>query len=227
MTWFMAGSAAVSIGTSYLSASSAASSAAKAAGAQSRAEGEAIAKERLNTTVRNAYSTSFAQMQLALQKKQASSQAAGIRAQALAAHGDADVAAASTASIGASVQAVTADIDMRSQAALDMTSDAYEMAMVNYNNDLDMMVLNTEQSAPNVRPVQYTGPSAGQMLGSAVLGGVASFLGSYATRQMSLGLGSPTAASNVASTVNTMNIGYNPSPSLALGNTSSFFNTRF
>ena len=75
MTWFMAGAAALSVGTSYLSAQSAASSQAKAAGAASRAEGEAIAKERLNATIRNSYSTALAQVNLALKKRQLGTQA--------------------------------------------------------------------------------------------------------------------------------------------------------
>lgn len=226
MTWFMAGSAALTATTSLISANSSAKAGAKAAGTQSRAEGEAIAKERLNTTVRNAYSTAFSQMQLGLQRKQMSQQVGDIRAATLAAQGDARVAAASTGGIGASISAISSDIAMKSQAAVDMTTDAFENAMVNYNNDLNMMVLNTEQSAPTVRPVQYTGPSGGEMLGSAIMGGVMSFASGYASRKMSLGLGQPSpAASNVGTQINRMSLGYNPST--PLGTTSSFFNTRF
>lgn len=228
MTWFLAGSAALTIGTQALSASSAAKAGARDASRASAAEGEAISKERLNTTIRNSYGTAFAQMQLGLRKKQLAEQGAGISAATLAAKGNAEVGIASTGSIGASTQAVLSDIDMKSQAALDMTTDAFENAVDNYNTDLNMMVLNTAQSAPQARKVEYTGPSGSEMLGSAVLAGAAQFASGYASRKMSLGAGTPTpAASNVSSTLNTMNLGYNPSPSMALGNTSRFFNTRF
>ena len=188
MSWFIAG-AVTSVGTSYLSAYSAASSQAKAAGAASRAEGEAIAKERLNATIRNSYSTALAQMNLGLKKRQLSTQAADIRAATLAAKGDATLAAAATGSIGASTNAVVSDIEQKSQAALDQTTDAFENAVENYNNELQMMVINTDQSAPTVRPVEYHGPSSGEMLGMSLLQGLGSFASNYAMKKMSLGLG--------------------------------------
>ena len=210
MTWFIAGTVA-GIGTSYLSAHSAASSQAKAAGAASRAEGEAIAKERLNATIRNSYSTALAQMNLGLKKRQLSTQAADIRAATLAAKGDATLATAATGSIGASTNAVVSDIEQKSQAALDQTTDAFENAVENYNNELQMMVINTDQSAPTVRPVEYHGPSSGEMLGMATLQGLSSFASSYAMRKMSLGLGAKAATPQVSSSAGLYSLGTGPS----------------
>ena len=206
MAWFIAG-AALSVGTSYLSAQSAANSQAKAAGAASRAEGEAIAKERLNATIRNSYSTALSQMNLGLKKKQLSQQAGDIRAATLAAKGDATLAAAATGSIGASTNAVVSDIEQKSQAALDQTTDAFENAVENYNMDLQMMVINTEQSAPTVRPVEYHGPSSGEMLGMAVMQGLGSFASNYAMRKMSLGLGEKAATPQVSSNASMYSLG--------------------
>ena len=203
MTWFMAGAAAVSTATSLYSAQSAANSQARAAGAASRAEGEAIARERLNATIRNSYTTALAQMNLALKKKQLSQQAGDIRAATLAAKGDATLAAAATGSIGASTNAVVSDIEQKSQAALDQTTDAFENAVENYNMDLQMMVINTDQSAPNVRPVEYYGPSGGEMLGMSLVQGLGSFASNYALHKMSLGLGSTPSGTNVGSSSGT------------------------
>lgn len=189
MTWSAAAAAAIAVGTSYISAQSSARSQAKAAGAASRAEGEAIAKERLNATIRNSYSTALAQMNLSLKKRQLSTQAADIRAATLAAKGDATLATAATGSIGASTNAVVSDIEQKSQAALDQTTDAFENAVENYNNELQMMVINTDQSTPTVRPVEYNGPSSGEMLGMSLLQGLGSFASNYAMKKMSLGLG--------------------------------------
>lgn len=191
MTWFMAGAAAFTTVTSMYSANSAASASARAAGAQSRAEGEAVAKERLNATIRNSYNTALAQMNLGLKKKQLSQQATDIRAATLAAKGDATLAAAATGSIGASTNAVISDIEQKSQAALDQTTDAFENAVENYNMELQMMVINTDQTAPTVRPVEYHGQSRGEMLGAALMQGLGSFASNYAMRKMSLGLGEP------------------------------------
>lgn len=207
MTWFMAGAAALSVGTSYLSAHSAASAQAKAAGAASRAEGEAIAKERLNATIRNSYSTALAQMNLGLKKRQLSTQAADIRAATLAAKGDATLATAATGSIGASTNAVVSDIEQKSQAALDQTTDAFENAVENYNNELQMMVINTDQSAPTVRPVEYHGPSSGEMLGMSLLQGLGSFASNYAMRTMSLGLGAKAETPQVSSSAGLYSFG--------------------
>lgn len=207
MTWFMAGAAAVTTVTSLYSAQSAANSQARAAGAASRAEGEAIAKERLNATIRNSYNTALAQMNLGLKKKQLSQQATDIRAATLAAKGDATLAAAATGSIGASTNAVVSDIEQKSQAALDQTTDAFENAVENYNMDLQMMVINTDQSAPNVRPVEYRGPSGGEMLGVALMQGLGSFASNYAMRKMSLGLGSKPATPQVSSNAGLYSLG--------------------
>ena len=224
MTWWAAG--AVVVGSLY-SSNQAGKSAARDASRASAAEGVAITKERLNTTIRNSYATSAAQMQLAMRKRQLAQQGADISAATLAAKGDAKLATASTGSIGASTQAIVSDIEMKSGQALDMTTDAYENAVENYNSDLNMMVINVDQTAPSPTKYEYNGPSSGQMIGSALIAGAVSFAGSYASKKMSLGLGSAPVASSNVSTMNTVRMGYNPSAANSLGNTSSFFNTRF
>lgn len=189
MTWGFAGAAAISATMSMVGAQSSANASARAAGAQSRAEGEAVAKERLNTTVRNAYNTSFAQMQLAQKKQQLAQQGADISAASLAAHGSADAVNAATGSVGASTQAVSADISQKVQSALDTTTASAQDAMQNYNRELDMMVINTDQTTPNVPRYEYTGPSGGEMLGLGLAQGLATFASGYAMRKMQLGLG--------------------------------------
>lgn len=193
MTWFAAGAA---VATTLYSVRSAAKSSAQAAGSQSRAEGEAIAKDRLNATIRNSYQTAAAQLQLGLKKRQLAQQGADIRAASLAARGNADLVTAATGSIGASTNAVVSDIDQKTQAALDATRDSFENTLENYNQELAMMVVNTDQSSPTPRQVEYNGPSSAQMLGGALLTGAGSFASNYAMRKMSLGVGS---SANVAS----------------------------
>lgn len=199
MTWFAAGAAAVSLATSAYSANASAKSGARAAGAQSKAEGEAVQAERLNYTIRNSYNTALSQMQLGLKKKQLSQQMGAISAAKLMVKGDANAVAAATGSIGASTQAVTSDIDMKAQAAIDMTTDAFESAIEEHNMSLQMMVLNTEGTAHKMSELQYTGPSGSEMLGMAAASSVSQFAGNYASRKMSLGLGTPNTPSQSAS----------------------------
>lgn len=189
MTWFAAGAAAVAAVSSIASAQSAKNSGIKSANSASAAEGAAIVKERLNKTIQNSYSTAFQQMQLGLKKKQLAEQGAQISAAELAAKGDASLVDAATGSIGATTEHVVADIDQKAQAAQDQTQDAFENAVENYNIELQNMVLNTDQSAPTVRQIQYNGPSSGQIIGAGVATGLSSFASSYATRRMSLGPG--------------------------------------
>lgn len=189
MTWFAAGAVALGAVGTIASGSAAARAGVRAAGSASRAEGEAITKERINQTMRNSYSTALGQMQLALKKRQYAQQGHEISAARLTAKGDADANAAASGSIGASVNAVSEDINMKAQSALDMTTDQFENDVQNFNRDLDVTVLNTSESAPSVREVSYTGPSIGQLVGGAVLGAAVQFAGQYASRQMKLGLG--------------------------------------
>ena len=199
MTWVLAAAAAISATTAYVSSASAASASAKAAGRASRAEGEAIVRERLNKTVSNSYSTAFAQMQLSLQKRQLAQQKADVSAAALAAKGAVQTEVAASGSIGASVQAVASDIEQKAAQAADGLSAEFENALLNYNNELEMMVLNTDQSTPQIRKAYYDGPSAGQMLGAAALSGLAQFASGYALRRMNLGLGTPAGQPSVPS----------------------------
>lgn len=191
MTWFMAGAAALTIGATYMSGQSAKSSAIKGLNATSKAEGEAVVRDRLNTTIRNSYSTAFSQMQLGLKKRQLAQQGADISAASLAANGDIDAVNAATSSIGSTTQVISSDVAQKVELAQDQNRDQFENEVDNYNRELDMMVLNTDQSAPMVRQAEYTGPSNGQILGGALMAGLASFGSSYAMRKASLGLGTP------------------------------------
>lgn len=152
-------------------------------------EGEAVVKERLNTTIRNSYNTALSQAQLALRKQQLAQAGADTGAAALGVRGDADAMNAASGSIGGSTQAISADIQMKADAAQSRIDAELENAITNYNAELDMMALNTKLSESNVRPVQYTGPSTGEMLGTAAFVAAGSFASNYAMRQMSLGLG--------------------------------------
>lgn len=190
MTWFAAGAAAVGTLTTIAGGMSQARQGIRNANAVSRAEGEAITKERLNTTIRNSYQAAFGQMQLALQKRQLSQQRADLGAASLMAKGEAEVAAAATGSVGASTDAVALDIQQKVDQAQQTADAAFENAIENYNNDLQLMVLNTELSAQEARPVTYEGPSTGQIVAGGIIGGLTSFASSYASRRMQLGLGS-------------------------------------
>lgn len=221
MSWGLA-SAAVLAGTTYMSGQSAKSSAIRNLNATSKAEGEAVVKERLNYTISNSYRTAMAQMQLSLQKRQLAQQGSDIRAATLAAQGNQDVLTGATGSIGASVSAVSSDIRMKSEQALAQTDAAYEQAVENYNTDLQMMVINTEQSEQTIRKPEYLGPSNGEILGGALMAGLTSYASSYALNSAKLGLGAkaPTNVPSVSGTQFSGPLGsglYNPPNIFSIG----------
>lgn len=201
MTMWMAGAAiAVGTATTLYSQNSAQNSAIKNGNAISKANGAAIVKERMNMNIRNSYETAISQMNLSLTKRRLAQQGGAVSAAGLAAHGDADIAAASTGSIGASVQAVQSDIQNKVDAATEETNAAYELAVQNYNTDLDMMVLNTAQSEPTMQKTKDNTQSTGSMVGVGLLSGIGQFASQYASQRMKLGLGQ-SPVSSVPSTI--------------------------
>jgi len=189
MSWFMAGAATLTAASSLYSMNSSANASAKAMGRQSMAEAKAIEAERLNGNIRNSYATAFSQMQLALKKRQLTQQSAGVTEAALQAQADVDTLNAATGTVGASAQAVSADIEMRAAEAQYAIQDSMESAVEQHSLDLQMMVLNTEQSKPQVREYRYDGPSMGEMFATAAIQGAAQFVSGYGMRQLQLGLG--------------------------------------
>lgn len=194
MTWAAtAAVAAITTASTYMQGQSQKATGIRNANNASRAEGEAISKERLNKMVANSYSTAFASMQLALRKRQQTQMKADVSAARLAALGDAAAVNAATGSIGATTEAVAADIEQKADQAVQQVEAQYEMDAMNFNNQLDMMVLNTDQSAPNVRENVYVGPSSGEIMFGSVMAGLSQFASTYAMRKMSLGLGTPSS----------------------------------
>ena len=181
--------AALAAGSTFLSGMAAKNSAMKQMAQEAQWESEQIQRQSLNTMIRNAYNAAFLQMQLGQQKMQRAQYGADIRTAGLAQAGQARLAAASTGSIGASVDSILSDIQMRTDAALAANQDAYEKAIEQYNYELAMQTLNTEQSAPAMRQYKYTGPSTAGLLTQSLFAGVMQAGGTYLMNRMQLGLG--------------------------------------
>ena len=198
MAW-SAAAMAVSVAGSMAASSSAANSQMKSASNNSRDYNMSLEKQYLHSIVRNSYKTGLLNVQLGLQKKKAAQEGYDQTVQARAAMGNASAQAAATGSVGASVDAVQNDIDMKLGEAQAVSADNYEQLLDNYNAELAMGKINATSEVLSSDPmkVSYEGPSTGQMFGGALLQGAASFIGGYARNQMQLGLGAaPKVASN-------------------------------
>lgn len=206
MTWFAAGAAAVAVAGTLYSSHQSAKAATKQASEADAAQGAAVVKERLNKTISNSYATAFDQMRLSLQKRQEAQQGADISAAALAAHGSATLGNAATSTIGQTTQQITSDIDQKVTAAQDRVQANWQNAQENYNNELDMMRINTAQTTPTLTKYDYMGPNDGQQFMGALFSGAATFASSYAGARMKLGPGS--TPSSVGSTQVSLNNQY-------------------
>lgn len=155
---------------------------------QQVADSKEIVRDRLQTSIRNAYATALGQVQLALNKKQTAQQMSSVRGGGVSALGDASLLSAYSGTMGASVDAVSSDIMQRSNEALTQLQENYDASLQDYNRSLDAMVMNTELSTPQQREYKYMGPSTMDNLVSSIIGAGASFAGNYANQKMKMDL---------------------------------------
>lgn len=153
MVWWMAAAFAASAATSILGSRKQAKQAQAAEDWQNRSNAEAeskqIIKDRLATSVRNAYATAARASALAVQKQQLANGQANTRASALAATGTARANNAATGTEGASAQAVATDIQMKMQADIDQQNLNYSQAVDDTNQELETQLMNTRIGAPD------------------------------------------------------------------------------
>ena len=184
----MLGMMAVQAGLSFLGGQSAKAQAKAQLRTQQIADSKEIVRDRLQTSIRNAYATALGQVQLALNKKQTAQQMSSVRAGGVSALGDASLMSAYSGTMGASVDAVASDITQRSNEALTQLQENYDASLQDYNRSLDAMVMNTELSKPEQKEYKYMGPSTTDNLLSSITGTAMSFAGNYANQKMKLGL---------------------------------------
>ena len=182
---------AVSVAGSMYASSSAASGQMKSASSSAKEYNISLEKQYLHSIVRNSYQSGLLNVQLGLQKKKAAQEGFDQTVQAKAVLGQAVASSAATGTVGASVDAVQNDIEMKLGEAQAVSADNYEQMLDNYNSELMLNKINatSETIAQNPAKVNYSGPSMGSMLGSALLSGMAQGFGVMAKDNMKLGLG--------------------------------------
>ena len=205
MAWVAVGTAVVGAAASMYSGSQAASNSAKQASAMSNAENDAIAKQNMSQMVRNSYRTGMLNMQLGLQKKRAVQEGFDTSVQYATGKGSLEANQVAAGAVGASADAVLSNLDMAYGQAKEQQQENFTSTLDQYNQELDAMRMNALNSVVEARKYEYNGPSSGQIVGGALLNAAVSAAGSYAMRQMSLGLGpQASTATNVQSTTGVM-----------------------
>lgn len=219
MAWVAVGTAVVGAAASAYSSNAASNNTKKQISATSNAENDAIAKQNMSQIVRNSYRTGLLNMQLGLQKKQAVQQGFDTTVQFRALEGAAESNVAASGAIGASADNVLKDLDMQYNNAKVVQEDNFASMLDSYNQELEGMRMNALNQVVDSKKFEYYGPSTGQIVGGALLNAAVSAAGSYAMRNMSLGLGARPSA-NVDSTSGAMT-GFRQDP---FGPTKSRFN---
>lgn len=188
MTW---GIVSVGVGTaaSIYGGNKARNSSIKQMNDASNAENAAIAKQNMNQIVRNSYRAGLANLQLGLSKKQATQSGFDLSAAGAMALGNASTAAAASGSVGASVDAVQSDIQMKIDQAATAQADEYEQMIDNFNLELEANRMNALETTLEARQYKYRGASQGDIITGAVLSSAVQWAGNYALRKASLGLG--------------------------------------
>lgn len=204
MSMYIAGGMAVaSVAASLYSSNQAGKSAAKAGSAASKAENEAVIRSNMQSVVRNNYKAGMMNMQAGLRKKQSVQQGHDITAQATAVTGAATANQAASGNIGASVDAVLTDIEMKGGEARAQLLENYEADQTNFNNELEALSMSAGGEVQRAKNYEYNGPSSGAMWGQALLAGASTYMSVYGGKKMSLNLGD---ASNVTKSVRTPSV---------------------
>lgn len=189
MTWFAVGAAAVAVAGSLYSSNQAGKSAAKQGSAASKAENEAVIRANTQSVIRNSYKAGMMNLQSGLMKKQATQQGYDTSVQAQAALGASSANAAAAGTVGASVDAVQNDINMKWGEAEAQQRENYEAELTNFNNELEALSTSAEGEVQHARRYEYAGPSGGEMMIGAALAGVSSFYSTYGQKRLNLNLG--------------------------------------
>ena len=207
MVWWMAAAFAASAATSILGNRKQAKAAQRAEDFQNRSSAEAeskqIIKDRLATTVRNAYATAARASALAVQKQQLAGSQAATRASALAATGSVKANQYASENYGASAQAVAQDIQTKMQADIDQQQLNYSQQVDDFNQELETQVVNTRIGAPDGVRNYYSSGVGGSWKQGAWLGLANAAIGfglQYMNAKASLGAGAtPNTPANAGS----------------------------
>lgn len=154
---------------------------------QSIAQNQAIAKHNMSQIVRNHYVAGMREMQFGLQKRQMAQEGFETGKAALTAVGSVTANQAASGTVGHSADAVVQDIEMKLGEAQAVQGDNFEMAVLNYNNELDAQRMNALNEV--VQEQQFVDKSNRNPWRDALIQGAMQLGGDYFRNQMRLGLG--------------------------------------
>ena len=204
MTWAFTG-VAVAAGSAAMSYSQSASAAAGAANSSNRQvirHNAKVVEANIENTVRTGFRVGLLNLQQGQAKRAFVQQGfeTGAAAQQVLSATTANAAAAGQ--VGASVDAVEADVYMKRGEARAQQADAWEVQMLNFNNELERLIQEGKDTIAGADgEVAKINSSTGGMLGAAAAGGLQQFASSYLAKKIDLGLGKAPAGTSTAFTI--------------------------
>jgi hypothetical protein len=188
MSWWAVGAAAVSA----VGSASAAGKSNKAAAKESIAQNEAIIKANVANTIRTGYRAGILNMQKGLTRRLEAQKGFENTAKAALASGAVSANQAASGTIGASVDAVSNDIDMKLGEAQAADREEHEINVENFNIQLQELINQGQASIQS--PFKVKMQSDSDIMGNALLAGATTFGSMYAKSKFDLGLGESTSA---------------------------------
>jgi hypothetical protein len=158
---------------------------------QTARDNDAVVKSNLENTIRTGFRVGLLNLQLGQSRKEVIQSGFDTTVAGKAALGASSANAAAANAIGSSVDIVQNDINQRLGEADAMLDEDWDLIRQNFNIDLEGTVMQGKDALQGAVGSVYKTPSTGSMLMSAGLSALGSFAGNYATRSMSLGLGTP------------------------------------
>lgn len=156
------------------------------------AENQAIQEANIQNTIRTGYRAGILNVQRGQAKMQAVQQGRDVSIKSRQMLGTANANAAASGSIGASIDAVSDDIQRKTDEAQGQVDENWATTQQNFDQQLTDLVQAGIDSIQSARTADYSGPKQQDVWAAAVGGGVqsgASFYQDYAISNMKLGLG--------------------------------------
>lgn len=205
MTWGYVAVTAVSVGSAALQQSSASKTAAGGVDAQNKQiakQNKAIVQANVENNIRTGYRVGLLNMQQGQIRKQFVQQGFDRKAAAQQLLSADSANAAASGTIGASVDAVHNEITQKLGEAEAQASEAWDLQLTNFNTQLKAITDEGKDTLTHAGgEILKSSLSESDMWGNVAAAGIGAFASQYASRNMSLGLGSPSQSSTAPANI--------------------------
>lgn len=157
-----------------------------------QAENLAIQEANLQNTIRTGYRVGILNVQRGQSKMQAVQQGRDLSIKSRQMLGTSEANASASGNVGASIDAITEDIQRKTDEAQGNVDENWQTTQQNFDTQLEGIVQSGIDSVQSARKMDYSGPRTQDIFTAAVVGAAKTggeFYQEYAAANMKLGLG--------------------------------------